>query len=46
MTQGESAGKMLRELRKPGAFHSFDHGGWHFAVLDYLKEEAVGKFLR
>lgn len=28
----------------PGTYYSFDHGGWHFVVLDYLKQEAPGRF--
>jgi hypothetical protein len=35
---------LLRELGLPGSYYSFDHGGWHFAVLDYLKEDAPGRF--
>lgn len=37
-------GLLLKELAMPGAHYAFDHGGWHFVVLDYLKQEAPGSF--
>jgi Icc protein len=37
-------GLLVKALKMPGPYYSFNHGGWHFAVLDYLKEEAPGRF--
>jgi Icc protein len=35
---------LVKTLKMPGTYYSFDHGAWHFAVLDYLKQEAPGRF--
>jgi 3',5'-cyclic AMP phosphodiesterase CpdA len=35
---------LVKQLGLPGTYYSFDHGGWHFVVLDYLKQEAPGRF--
>ncbi len=37
-------GLLVKALKMPGPHYSFEHGGWHFAVLDYLKVEAPGRF--
>jgi 3',5'-cyclic AMP phosphodiesterase CpdA len=35
---------LLRKLGMASPYHSFDHQGWHFVVLDYLKENGPGDF--
>jgi len=38
--------KLLQQkLRLEKTYYSFDHGGWHFAVLDYLLEKKPGEFV-
>lgn len=34
----------MQRLGMPAAYHSFDHGGWHFVALDYLFERGPGDF--
>lgn len=35
---------LRQKLRLDQTYYSFDHGGWHFAVLDYLLEKKPGEF--
>jgi 3',5'-cyclic AMP phosphodiesterase CpdA len=39
-------GKQLtvKKLGMRGRYYSFDHAGWHFVVLDYLRVSAPGQF--
>jgi 3',5'-cyclic-AMP phosphodiesterase len=37
-------GLLKKELDLASSYHSFDRNGWHFVVLDYLKEEEPGRF--
>jgi 3',5'-cyclic AMP phosphodiesterase CpdA len=36
---------MIDKLEMQGPYYSFDHGGWHFVVLDNIKLTTPGQFI-
>jgi 3',5'-cyclic AMP phosphodiesterase CpdA len=43
-TLGYGKAMAIDRLRMPQAYHSFDHGGWHFICLDNISRREFGYF--